>query len=122
MYDGKIIPRAYDRMIEKNITPEEKTIILQAVAECPERVEVKKFLIFSERSKEILEMFCERHNLRMTWRLLKEYLNFFKQRKKFKDDGKCKDVPAEQKKKCFDKLWLESFREYLKYAKFNIPE
>jgi len=122
LHDDKIIPRAYDRIIEKTITPEEKAIIMDAVSNCQEGVEVKKFLIFSERSKEILDMFCERHNIRMTWRLLKEYLNFFKERRKFKDDGKCKDVPAEQKKKCFDELWLESFREYLKYAKFNIPE
>lgn len=122
LHEGILIHRAYDRIIEKSIPPEHKRIILDAVEACSERVEVKKFLIFTERSKEILEMFCERHNVRMTWRLLKEYLKFFKQRHKFKDDAKCKDVPAEKKKECFDELWLESFREYLKYAKFNIPE
>jgi hypothetical protein len=122
LHDGKLIYRAYNKMIDKEITADERKIILDAVAECSERIEVKKFLIFSERNKEILDMFCERHNIRMTWRLLKEYLNFFKDRRKFKDEGKCKDIPADQKKKCFDELWLDSFREYLKYAKFNIPE
>lgn len=122
LQEGRLIPRAYDKMIERDISSEDRTAVLKAVNNCQNLIEVKKYLIFSERSKEILELFCEQYKIRMTWRLLKEYLKFFKERGKYKDDSLCKDVSVEEKKKCFDQLWVNSFREYLKNVKFNVPE
>lgn len=119
---GRLINRAYDRMIERDLVPEDRTIIREAVKECPHAISIKKHLIFSERHREILEMFCDEYSVRKTWRLLKTFLTFLKVRKDYKDDSLCKDVPPEDKKKCFDELWVNSFTEYLKDARFKIPE
>jgi len=122
LHDGRLINRAYDRMIEKELSIEDRDIIKAAVLDCPNLVSIKKYLILSERHREILEMFCNEHGLRKTWRLIKVFIAFLKVRKDYKDNGLCKDVPPEDKKKCFDQLWINSFVEYLKDAKFKIPE
>jgi hypothetical protein len=121
LHEGKLIARAYDKLVDRELPTEDKDIIMEAVSKCENCIEVKKFLIFSERNKEILELFCEEYKVRMTWRLLNEYLAFLKVRKDYKDDNLCKDIPADEKKKCFDQLWIKSFVEYLKNAKFTLP-
>ena len=122
LHKGRLIHRAYDRRIDRELTKEDRDIIRDAIAECANAVPIKKHLVFSERHKEILDMFCKEHEIRKTWRLLKAFLQFLKVRKDYKDDSLCKDIPPEEKKKCFDQLWVDSFTEYLKDAKFKIPE
>lgn len=118
LHGGKLISRAFDRIQEKRMRGTEIDIIKDAVVDCEHSVSSRKFLVFSERYKEVLDNFCEKHSLKPTWRFLKLFLSFLKVRKDFMDKTLCEGVSPAEKKSCFDQLWVEGFEKYLTSVKF----
>jgi hypothetical protein len=110
---GMLIPRAFERIQEKRMRREDFEIIKNAVANCEHFVDSKKFLVFSERYKEVIDNFCRKYSLKLTWRLLKLFLSFLKVRGKYMDKTLCEGVSPAEKKNCFDQLWVEAFGRYL---------
>jgi hypothetical protein len=120
--DGKLIPRAFEQINERRIRREDLEIIKKAVENCEYFVDSKKFLIFDERYKEIIDNFCEKYSLKPTWRLLKHFISFLKVRKQFMDKTLCEGVSPTEKKKCFDDLWVEAFGRYLESVGFVLNQ
>lgn len=122
LHEGRLIVRAYDKFVDRTISEEDKLIIKDVVENCPHLIPINKYLVFTERQREIIENFCREKKIKKIWRLLKHFISFYKKRKEYKDDTLCKDVSPSEKKKCFDQLWITAFEEYLKDVKFNLPK
>ncbi len=120
IHEGRLIHRAFERLLKKQLNKEDNEIIKEAVKNCEYCVESKGYLIFSERYKEIINGFCEKYDLKLTWRLLKHFLSFLKVRNNFMNKDLCAGVSAQEKKKCFDELWVESFGKYLESVGFDV--
>jgi hypothetical protein len=118
LHNGVLITRAFKAMEHKRLGKEDMDLIKKAVEECEHFVNSKKFLIFNERYKEVIDNFCEKYKLKPTWRLLKLFLSFLKVRTEFMDKSLCKDQAPSEKKLCFDQLWVDSFGRYLESVGF----
>ena len=122
MIGERIIPRAFKRLNNKTLSKDDHTVIDKAVEECKNNVPSDKFLVLSERNRDILEMFCAKKNLKKTYRLVKNFLSFLSSRQEAKTDDPCKDVLPEEKKDCYDQRWIAQFEEYLKSVGFRLPK
>jgi hypothetical protein len=119
--NDRMISRAFDKLVEKQLSEEDGKLILEAVEKCISIVPMEKFLTFDERDADIIRKFCEARKVKMTYRLLKLFLKFKKIKGKYKDDTLCRDmVLPEEKQKCFDELWISAFGEYLKDVGFGV--
>jgi len=121
VYEGRNIPRAYRQMIEHTLSRDDTVIINKLVSTCPNAVAVESHLVLSERVRDILEAFCEKKQLRKTYRLVKNFLSFISQRDD-KGDDPCKDVAPEEKKDCYNQRWIKQFEVYLESVGFRIPQ
>lgn len=120
MENGKLIPRAFEQLQNGSLSRADAAVIEKAVENCEHFVDIKKHLIFSARYKEIIELFCKKHNQRPIVKLLKRFLSFIKIRANYMDKTLCNGVLPEEKKKCFDDLWIEGFGRYLTDVGFNL--
>jgi hypothetical protein len=115
---GVLISRAFQRIQDKQMRKDDRDIIKDAVLSCEYFVDAKKFLVFSERYKEVISNFCEKYSLKPTWRLLKRFLSFLKVRGEYMDKTLCEGVSPAEKKNCFDQLWVQAFGKYLESVGF----
>lgn len=122
IHEGKLISRAFDQMLNGTLSKSEYKVIEEAVERCEYFVDIKKFLVFSERYKEIIELFCEKNEQRLIVRLLKHFLSFIRIRSKYMDKTLCNGVSPNEKKKCFDDLWIDGFKRYLEDVRFSLSK
>lgn len=121
--DGdRLIPRAFEKYRQHSLSGEDHKIIKEAVLNCKNTVDVKKYLIFNERYKEIIELFCKKNKQRLIVRVLKLFLSFLNVRNEYMDITLCDKVTPGEKKKCFDDLWVEAFERYLDDVGFSIDK
>lgn len=115
--DGKVISGAY----AGNISREDWEIVAEKIRECENIVPKKNFLyVTKERYKEVLDLFCNTYSQKLTWKLLKYFLDFLSKRKDYKNDKLCSKVPPEEKIKCYNQLWVEAFKDYLEDVGYGI--
>jgi hypothetical protein len=119
IHNGTLISRAFDQMLNRTLRKEDYQFIEKAVENCENLVDIKKFLIFSERYKEIIELFCKKNEQKPIVRLLKHFLSFIHVRTQYMDKTLCNGVSPAEKKKCFDDLWVEGFERYLNDVGFT---
>jgi hypothetical protein len=120
MFEGRLIPRAFEQIQQRRLSREDGRMIKEAVENCEHYVDIRKHLIFSARYKEIIELFCEKYNQRPIVKLLKHFLSFIKVRSNYMDKTLCNGVTPDEKKKCFDDLWVEGFGRYLNDVGFSL--
>lgn len=118
--EGRLIPRAFKQIQRRTLSREDRRIISDAVDNCEHFVDIRKHLIFSARYKEIIEIFCTKYNQRPIVKLLKHFLSFIKKRADYMDKTKCDGVSPDEKKMCFDDLWVEGFGRYLNDVGFSL--
>ena len=118
--EGRLIPRAFEQIQKRTLSGEDRMAISDAVDNCEHFVNIRKHLIFSARYKEIIELFCAKYNQRPIVKLLKLFLSFIKVRADYMDKTKCNGVSPEEKKMCFDDLWVEGFTKYLNDVGFSL--
>jgi len=118
--EGRLIPRAFEQIQRRTLSREDRRIISDAVDNCEHFVDIRKHLIFSARYKEIIELFCTKYNQRPIVKLLKHFLSFIKKRADYMDKTKCDGVSPDEKKTCFDDLWVEGFGRYLNDVGFSL--
>lgn len=115
--DERLITSAFSG----NLNEEDFKIIEKAIQECKNRVPKKNFLyVGKERYKEILTLFCNVYKQKLTWKLLKHFLEFLKKRGDYKNDKLCSKAPPEERLKCYNQLWIESFKDYLEDVGYDI--
>jgi len=120
MVDGRLISRAFEQNQYRRLSREDRRIIEEAVRNCEHFVDIRKNLIFSARYKEVIELFCNKYKQKPIVKLLKHFLSFVKVRTKYMDKKKCNGVSPDEKKTCFDDLWVEGFGSYLDDVGFSL--